>query len=97
MIAGLTVIDPIVAIIIGLTVLGEAANAPLWAYFGFGVAGIIAVIGVYDLARNHPQVISDSQELPIERGSDAGRSERGPAPVRRASPKRSRRCGRSLR
>lgn len=69
-IAGLTVIDPIVAIIIGLTVLGEAANAPLWAYIGFGVAGVIAVIGVYDLARNHPQVISDSRELPIERGSE---------------------------
>lgn len=69
-IAGLTVIDPIVAIIIGLTVLGEAANAPLWAYIGFAVAGIIAVIGVYDLARNHPQVISDSRELPIVRGSD---------------------------
>lgn len=68
-IAGLTVIDPIVAIIIGLTVLGEAANAPLWAYIGFGVAGVIAVIGVYDLARNHPQVLSDSQELPIQRGS----------------------------
>lgn len=68
-IAGLTVIDPIVAIIIGLTVLGEAANAPLWAYIGFGVAGIIAVIGVYDLARNHPQVLSDSQEIPIRRGS----------------------------
>ena len=60
-IAGLTVIDPIVAIIIGLTVLGEAANAPLWAYIGFGVAGVIAVIGVWDLARNHPQVVSDSQ------------------------------------
>ena len=69
-IAGLTVIDPIVAIIIGLTVLGEAANAPLWAYFGFAVAGIIAVIGVHRLARNHPQVISDSRELPIVRGSD---------------------------
>lgn len=69
-IAGLTVIDPIVAIIIGLTVLGEAANAPLWAYIGFGIAGVIAVIGVWDLARNHPQVVSDSRELPIERGSD---------------------------
>ena len=68
-IAGLTVIDPIVAIVIGLTVLGEAANAPLWAYIGFGIAGIIAVIGVWDLARNHPQVVSDSQELPITRGS----------------------------
>lgn len=70
-IAGLTVIDPIVAIIIGLTVLGEAANAPPWAYIGFAVAGIIAVIGVYDLARNHPQVISDSRELPIVRGSES--------------------------
>jgi drug/metabolite transporter (DMT)-like permease len=68
-IAGLTVIDPIVAIVIGLTVLGEAANAPLWAYIGFGVAGIIAVIGVWDLARNHPQIVSDSQGLPIQRGS----------------------------
>lgn len=69
-IAGLTVIDPIVAIVIGLTVLGEAANAPLWAYIGFGIAGVIAVIGVYDLARNHPQVVSDSQGLPIQRGSE---------------------------
>ncbi|WP_439593991.1 DMT family transporter [Microbacterium sp.] len=70
-IAGLTVIDPIVAIVIGLTVLGEAANAPLWAYIGFGVAGVIAVIGVWDLARNHPQIVSDSQEVPIPRGSGA--------------------------
>lgn len=68
-IAGLTVIDPIVAIIIGLTVLNEAAHAPLWAYIGFGIAGIIAVIGVFELARHHPQIVSDSQELPIERGS----------------------------
>jgi len=69
-IAGLTVIDPIVAIVIGLTVLGEAANAPLWAYIGFAIAGVIAVIGVWDLARNHPQIVSDSRELPIVRGSE---------------------------
>ncbi len=68
-IAGLTVIDPIVAIIIGLAVLGEAAAAPPWAFVGFAVAGVIAVIGVLDLARNHPQIVSDSQELPIQRGS----------------------------
>ena len=35
---------------------------------GFVVAGAIAVYGVFSLARNHPQVISDSQELPIPRG-----------------------------
>lgn len=68
-IAGLTVVDPIVAIIIGLTVLHEADGAPLGAYIGFVLAGALAVIGVFRLARYHPQVISDSQELPIPRGS----------------------------
>ena len=78
-IAGLTVIDPIVAVVIGLTVLGEAQNAPLWAYIGFAVAGAIAVWGVFQLARHHPQIISDSQELPLERGSD-GSGFDGPHP-----------------
>lgn len=70
-IAGLTVIDPIVAIIIGLAVLREAENAPWGAYIGFVAAGTLAIAGVFQLARYHPQVVSDSQELPIERGSDA--------------------------
>jgi drug/metabolite transporter (DMT)-like permease len=68
-IAGLTVIDPIVAVLIGLTVLQEAANAPPWAFVGFGVAGAVAVFGVITLARYHPQIMSNSQELPIQRGS----------------------------
>ena len=68
-IAGLTVIDPMVAVLIGLLVLKEAATANVWAFLGFGVAGLIAVYGVVSLARNHPQVISESQELPIRRGS----------------------------
>jgi drug/metabolite transporter (DMT)-like permease len=71
-IAGLTVIDPMVAILIGLTVLGEAAGAPLGAYIGFGVAGALAMVGVFQLARHHPEVVSNSQELPIPRGSGAG-------------------------
>ena len=69
-IAGLTVVDPMVAVLIGLTVLKEAETAGLWAFIGFGVAGAIAIYGVISLARNHPQVISDSQELPIQRGSN---------------------------
>jgi len=69
-IAGLTVIDPIVAILIGLIVLHEADNAPLWAYLMFAVTGLVAVWGVWRLARHHPQVLSDSQELPIVRGSE---------------------------
>ncbi|WP_437384686.1 DMT family transporter [Plantibacter flavus] len=55
-IAGLTVIDPIIAVGIGIVVLGEASNAPLWAGIGFVVAGAIAVWGVFQLARHHPQV-----------------------------------------
>lgn len=68
-IAGLTVIDPIVAILIGITVLNEAGNAPFGAFVGFIIAGALAVTGVFLLARNHPQIISESQELPITRGS----------------------------
>jgi drug/metabolite transporter (DMT)-like permease len=55
-IAGLTVIDPMVAIGIGIVVLGEAAGAPLWAVAGFVVAGGLAVWGVLQLARHHPQL-----------------------------------------
>ena len=54
-IAGLTVIDPLVAILIGIAVLHEAAGAPLWAILVFIVAGLIALFGVVGLAKFHPQ------------------------------------------
>jgi len=54
-IAGLTVVDPLVAVVIGIVVLGEASQAPLWANLVFLLAGAIAVWGVFMLARNHPQ------------------------------------------
>lgn len=54
-IAGLTVVDPMIAVAIGILVLGEASQAPLWAGFVFVIAGVIAVWGVFMLARNHPQ------------------------------------------
>jgi drug/metabolite transporter (DMT)-like permease len=54
-IAGLTVVDPMVAVVIGIVVLGEASQAPLWANGVFILAGVIAVWGVFMLARNHPQ------------------------------------------
>lgn len=54
-VAGLTVIDPIVAVSIGIIVLGEAATAPLWAVFAFAAAGAVAVFGMLSLARHHPQ------------------------------------------
>jgi len=54
-IAGLTVIDPIVAVGIGVIVLGEAAGAPWIAVVGFLVAAVIAITGVFLLAKHHPQ------------------------------------------
>lgn len=49
-VAGLTVIDPIVGVTIGVVVLGEAAHAPLWAVFVFLIAGGIAVFGVIQMS-----------------------------------------------
>lgn len=75
-IAGLTVVDPMIAVLIGMLVLGEAAAAPPWVLVCFAVAGAIAVWGVVGLARYHPQVLSESQELGIKRGSDAPDAEK---------------------
>ena len=70
-IAGLTVIDPIIAVLIGLLVLGEASSAPWGVLVAFGITGAVAVWGVVSLTRHHPQVLSESQELPITRGSNS--------------------------
>ncbi|WP_256173308.1 multidrug transporter [Brevibacterium sp. HMSC08F02] len=56
-IAGLTVIDPIVAVILGVVVLGEAAAAPLWVPVIMVAAGLVACLGVIVLARFHPDVL----------------------------------------
>ncbi|PPL17952.1 DMT family transporter [Microterricola pindariensis] len=57
-IAGLTVVDPLVAVAIGIFVLDEASQAPFWANIGFVVAGAIAIWGVFLLAKHHPQTKS---------------------------------------
>jgi drug/metabolite transporter (DMT)-like permease len=49
-VAGLTVVDPIVGATIGLTVLGEAVGAPVWSFVVFVAAGILAVVGVVRLS-----------------------------------------------
>ncbi len=55
-VAGLTVVDPLVAVLIGIIVLGEASSAPLWASAVFLVAGVVAILGVLRIARHHPQL-----------------------------------------
>ncbi len=54
-IAGLTVIDPLVAVAIGIFVLGEASATPAWALVVWTIAGAVAIVGVFRLARFHPQ------------------------------------------
>ncbi|WP_022883981.1 DMT family transporter [Glaciibacter superstes] len=54
-IAGLTVVDPLIAVGIGIIVLGEASQAPLWAAILFVLAGAVAIWGVFVLAKYHPQ------------------------------------------
>ena len=54
-VAGLTVVDPMVAVSIGVIVLGEAAGAPAYAPFAFVIAGGLAIYGVLQLAKHHPQ------------------------------------------
>jgi drug/metabolite transporter (DMT)-like permease len=55
-VAGLTVIDPMVGVTIGIVVLGEAVAAPWWTGVVFVLAGALAVFGVFQLSRrNQPQ------------------------------------------
>jgi drug/metabolite transporter (DMT)-like permease len=55
-VAGLTVIDPMVGVTIGIVVLGEAAGAPWWAAVAFVVAGALAIYGVFLLSQHRPQI-----------------------------------------
>lgn len=54
-IAGLTVIDPLVAIAIAITVLREAEMFPPFALVGIALGGALSIVGVVLLARHHPQ------------------------------------------
>jgi energy-converting hydrogenase Eha subunit A len=49
------VIDPMVAVGIGIVILGEASEASFDAIMTFIVSGLVAVLGVYLLEKVHPQ------------------------------------------
>lgn len=55
-IAGLTVIDPIVAIAIAIAILGEAQEATLGSGSLFSAFGLLAICGVYLLSKVHPEL-----------------------------------------
>ncbi|CAB4546611.1 unannotated protein [freshwater metagenome] len=61
-IAGLTVVDPAVAVGIGIVILGEASNADITQVTGFMFSGMIAMAGVLMLSRVHPQLVGEKTE-----------------------------------
>ncbi len=60
-IAGLTVIDPLVAVSIGIVLLNEAMSAPWPIILGFVASGAMSVVGVFLLSKVHPEIIRDSK------------------------------------
>lgn len=62
-VAGLTVIDPLVAVTLAITVLGEASNAPPIAFVGFLVAGAAAVAGVWIMSAHKPETSEDPKSV----------------------------------
>lgn len=69
-VAGLTVIDPIVAVLIGIIILQEAQHGNWLTNVGFVVAGLLAVYGVFRLAKYHPQMDVDGRS-PSEHAPDS--------------------------
>ncbi|MEY4078562.1 MAG: hypothetical protein RIS80_331 [Actinomycetota bacterium] len=55
-IAGLTVVDPMVAVLVGIIVLGEAKAADPFVLVTFAVSGLIAITGVWLLSKVHPEL-----------------------------------------
>jgi len=62
-IAGLTVIDPLVGISIGIFILGELQpNVQPAAAIAMVGAGLVAIVGVIALSRHHPDVLQKQEE-----------------------------------
>jgi hypothetical protein len=57
-VACLTVVDPIVAVLLGALLLGEGADTPLATWFLLGGAAVAAAVGVLVLARLHPDAVA---------------------------------------
>jgi drug/metabolite transporter (DMT)-like permease len=57
-IACLTVVDPIVAVLLGAVLLGEGAATPLETWFLLVGAAVTATAGVISLARHHPDAVA---------------------------------------
>jgi len=74
-VAGLTVVDPLVAVVLAMSVLGESSAAPTWTFLVFATAGCLAAGGVVALARHHQSaeqnVKNPREQAPARSGSES--------------------------
>ncbi|WP_125609797.1 DMT family transporter [Specibacter cremeus] len=71
-IAGLTVIDPMVGIGIGITILGELRpDVPAVTAISMGCAALLAIVGVVALSRHHPDVVQRRAEAKTDQRKTA--------------------------
>lgn len=70
-IAGLTVIDPIIGIAIGISILNELRpDVPGIIGVVMGIAGLLAIVGVVALSKHHPDVIEQRAKKAAAGGMD---------------------------
>ncbi|MHA7294586.1 DMT family transporter [Arthrobacter sp. HLT1-21] len=63
-IAGLTVIDPIVGIAVGIVILGELeSDVKSVIAIAMGMAALVAIVGVIALSRHHPDVVQRQKDV----------------------------------
>ena len=60
-VAALTVVDPLVAVSLGIGLLGQAHGAPPVAFVIFALAEALAIFGVLRMARNPPKPLEDAR------------------------------------
>lgn len=70
-IAVLTVVDPIVAVLLGAVLLGEGSSTPAGAWVLLGAAAVTATVGVLILAHHHPDAVAARAERENESPSQS--------------------------
>ena len=72
--AGLTVIDPIVAVLVGAAILGEYVIMPMSVVLALTFAGIAACVGIAIIVRHHPghvRATTPRNEAPVSQAHTA--------------------------
>jgi drug/metabolite transporter (DMT)-like permease len=70
-VGSMTTTDPFVAVMIGLFVLGEGVGMPLWVGLSMGVLGLIAILGVALLSRDHPDAVAQRERIALQEAQAA--------------------------